>query len=262
MPTRKLSRPDRVIRAAQRRVPLPDSFRAELPQNLHSVAFTVSGIEQATQASTILQSLNRAIENGESFEQWKETVDVARFNTLTEARKQLVFRMHMQTAYNQGAVEYGRANKDRVPYLRYSAVLDAATRPSHRELDGITRPVDDAFWDVHIPPLGFNCRCDVLPITKAAANQGGTRKEPGDSLPEGKGLTPPSTLKSITARPDKGFAGNKRDPLKGLTRYYRRKARQQPGSIQQALLANLTRRGIITETWWARNRSLYEVTDE
>lgn len=55
-------------------------------------------------------------------------------------------------------------NKDAMPMLRYSTVGDGKVRDSHRALDGVTKVVDDVFWNTHYPPNGWNCRCDVLQL--------------------------------------------------------------------------------------------------
>jgi len=52
-------------------------------------------------------------------------------------------------------------DKDVLPFLTYSTVGDERVRESHRPLDGVTRPVDDPFWDTYYPPNGWRCRCDV-----------------------------------------------------------------------------------------------------
>jgi SPP1 gp7 family putative phage head morphogenesis protein len=51
-------------------------------------------------------------------------------------------------------------------FLKYSTVGDARVRPAHADLDGITLPVDDPFWNTHYPPLGFKCRCDVVRVPR------------------------------------------------------------------------------------------------
>ena len=55
-----------------------------------------------------------------------------------------------------------QATKDALPFLTYLTVGDARVRDSHRVLDGITKPIDDPFWDTHFPPNGWRCRCDVI----------------------------------------------------------------------------------------------------
>ena len=48
---------------------------------------------------------------------------------------------------------------------QYSAVLDIRTRPHHRDWHGITLPADDPWWETHLPPNGYNCRCTSLLIS-------------------------------------------------------------------------------------------------
>ena len=54
-----------------------------------------------------------------------------------------------------------QTDKDIFPLLQFVAVLDGNTRNSHATLNGITRPVDDAFWSTYQPPLDWNCRCRI-----------------------------------------------------------------------------------------------------
>lgn len=53
------------------------------------------------------------------------------------------------------------AEKDTHPYLVIRTAGDSQVRPMHRLLEGITRRVDDPFWDTHHAPFDYNCRCDI-----------------------------------------------------------------------------------------------------
>lgn len=55
-------------------------------------------------------------------------------------------------------------DKDTLPLLQYQTVGDDRVRPAHRDLEGITLPVDDEFWNTYFPPNGWNCRCDVIQL--------------------------------------------------------------------------------------------------
>lgn len=57
--------------------------------------------------------------------------------------------------------------KDILPFLMYETVGDDRVRPDHQTLEGITRRVDDPFWNTHYPPNGFNCRCIVRQLDDA-----------------------------------------------------------------------------------------------
>ena len=52
-----------------------------------------------------------------------------------------------------------------MPYLKYQTAGDSRVRPTHAELDNITRDVDDPFWDNYMPPNGWNCRCTAIQIS-------------------------------------------------------------------------------------------------
>jgi SPP1 gp7 family putative phage head morphogenesis protein len=54
-----------------------------------------------------------------------------------------------------------QANKDVLKLLRFDAINDDRTSAVCRELDGVVRPVDDAFWQVYYPPNHWGCRSDV-----------------------------------------------------------------------------------------------------
>lgn len=51
--------------------------------------------------------------------------------------------------------------KDIFPNLTYRTVGDKNVRPSHKLLDGLTRPIDDDVWDTIFTPNGWGCRCDI-----------------------------------------------------------------------------------------------------
>lgn len=54
--------------------------------------------------------------------------------------------------------------KDVLPYLQYRTAGDGRVRPEHAQLDGIIKKVDDKFWDLYMPPNGWNCRCGVIQL--------------------------------------------------------------------------------------------------
>ena len=57
--------------------------------------------------------------------------------------------------------------KDVLPYLKYRTAGDGRVRPEHAQLDGITKLVDDSFWNEYMPPNGWNCRCGVIQLDEA-----------------------------------------------------------------------------------------------
>ncbi len=57
-------------------------------------------------------------------------------------------------------------NADLYPNLEYRAIMDNDTRDEHAEWHSVVLPINDAWWDSHFPPNGWNCRCDVIQTDK------------------------------------------------------------------------------------------------
>lgn len=51
--------------------------------------------------------------------------------------------------------------------LQYRTAGDDKVRPAHAELNGITLPASDSFWESYYPPNGWNCRCTVVQVRKS-----------------------------------------------------------------------------------------------
>lgn len=249
MPKRKFSPKkgpyDEIIRLAENRVGvLPDVYYNELPQEMRRFAFTVSGIERISHLRAIFDSLEKAKKDGIGFNQWKETVDVQRFIDLADSRKRTVFQTHMANAYNRGIYELHRENPETFPYLRYQAILDDRTRPNHAANDGVVRRADDEYWETHLPPIGFNCRCIALNATR----------EDLDDKP----LTPKKEALAGDKLPDQGWRHNKLKPDEALTRFYRKRVKSFPKIIRDSLLTYLSTKLIDMETWWEKNKNLFD----
>jgi hypothetical protein len=53
-----------------------------------------------------------------------------------------------------------------MPLRRTSCVKDDKTDPGHLALDGVVLPCDHPFWERWSPPLGMDCRCDKVAMTR------------------------------------------------------------------------------------------------
>lgn len=92
--------------------------------------------------------------------------------TVLSASELLVsFRVTRQKAYNAGVMGYAKQNADSLHGLRWKTQEDPQVRRHHRIWNNITRPVDDSVWQEMTPPIDFNCRCYLQPITKEQAAQ-------------------------------------------------------------------------------------------
>ena len=175
----------------------------------------------------IRTAVDRAIADGETFEAFAEELEpllVRRgwwgrqpmLDPLTgetrivqlgsKHRLRTIFDTNLRTSYGAGRWDRIEELKDRMPYLRYVAVLDDRTRPEHRAWHGIVLPADHPFWRTHYPPNGWRCRCitqqlgeDDLErygyqVTEPPANANKTRewvnKRTGEVLQVPEGIDP------------------------------------------------------------------------
>lgn len=110
--------------------------------------------------------LNEALRDGErvlTFQEFKEKAFA--INEKYNAN-------YLQAEYNHAVASSQMARrwvdiqeaKETHPFLRYDTVGDDRVRQAHRELEGVTKPIDDSFWDTWYPPNGWNCRCDVQQV--------------------------------------------------------------------------------------------------
>lgn len=163
------------------RVAVKKYYFDELPKEIRSLAFTVSNLETLRQIEMVKQSLNNAIEKGESFSTWRDNLDVSVLKSLSAARLETVYRTNVHAVYNQ-STRYNAATSEVTPYLMYDAVGDERTRPEHMKLDGVIKKADSAFWDKYSAPLGFNCRCGMVPLSLEQAKAMGISTASVDSF--------------------------------------------------------------------------------
>ncbi|MFN3370999.1 MAG: phage minor head protein [Sphingomonadaceae bacterium] len=195
--------PDDALRAFRARDELgfSVSWRDFEPEE-HARAFTVAKIARLDLLSTVRESLDRALAEGQTFEQWRARIEpelrragwwgLVQDPALTgtsdpvfvgERRLRTIFATNMRVSRAAGQWARIQAAKDARPWLRYSAVLDNRTRPQHAAWHGIILPVDHPFWRTHFPPNGWNCRCQVIQLSDRDLERQGWSPTPEDRLP-------------------------------------------------------------------------------
>ncbi|MDQ7084430.1 MAG: phage minor head protein [Sulfurovum sp.] len=151
----------------------------ELMHEAHHKAFTVAKVTRLDLLSDLQTSLIEAQQKGQSFKSWKANIegtlkgkgwwgDITVTNPKTGETKDIfvgsrrlktIYDTNMRTSYAQG--RYKSQMQSEGEYLRYSAVLDQITRPSHATMHGIVLPKDHIWWEQNYPPNGWHCRCKV-----------------------------------------------------------------------------------------------------
>ncbi|MDN3515355.1 MAG: phage minor head protein [Candidatus Brocadia sp.] len=138
----------------------PGQYR-QLSDEAKTRAFAISGIAKGDELSTVFAAMQRAIEEGTTFDEFKKAAgDIfARRGWTGKAawRVETIFRTNIQTAYSVGRYKEMVAVKRDRPYWQYSAVNDSRTRPTHWAMNGKVFPADHPFWDTWYPPNGYNC---------------------------------------------------------------------------------------------------------
>lgn len=80
-------------------------------------------------------------------------------------RLETIFQTNLRTSYAAGHWAMFEQNKATRPWLRYVAILDSRTRPTHRAMHNVCARVDDPIWAVWAPPCGWNCRCTLQSLS-------------------------------------------------------------------------------------------------
>lgn len=162
----------------------------------HAKAFTVAHCVKMDILQDIKGAMDKAFSEGVSLSKFKrdlipvlqakgwwgrkiepspETGQPEVYTAGTPWRLNTIYRTNMATSYAAGRYQQMVDNAEDQPLWMYDAVNDSRTRPSHAALDGQVFPADDPFWDTHYPPQGFNCRCDVTPMSENQARRYASR---------------------------------------------------------------------------------------
>jgi uncharacterized protein with gpF-like domain len=89
-------------------------------------------------------------------------------------RVELIYDTNLRMARGAGQWDRIQRGKLGLPYLRAATARDGRVRhppkskhSDHRAWDGIILPVDHPFWRRWWVPLGFRCRCTIIPMTRS-----------------------------------------------------------------------------------------------
>lgn len=179
---------DAIAYALSREVVPSEDYYGNMTDVQRRRAVSIAGMAEVDQIRYIMSQVNSALINGQSFEQFKQNVNLVDIE-LPEHRLSLIYHQNIQQAYAYGRYVEQVRNQDNKPYLMYKSKNDSRVRPWHQVLNGTIRPIGDAFWINNCPPLSWNCRCVRVGLTIAEA--------------ESLGITKAIDLKYVI--PEKGF---------------------------------------------------------
>lgn len=178
---------DEAIQFLRQKVNLPSRAWTDLWEGMHARAFVVAGALRDELLTDLHGALVKAIREGTTLPQFRqafEAIVAARGWTGwtgegTKAgrawRARVIWDTNLRMAYAAGRWQQIERTAAARPYLRYSAVQDARTRPEHAAWHGTILPADHEWWRTHFPPNGWYCRCQVIQLSARDLDRNGWR---------------------------------------------------------------------------------------
>lgn len=163
---------DEAIAFFRAKTRIPTRTWTDIWHGQHARAFVVAGAMRDELLEDMQNALRKALEEGTTLAQFREDFDdiVARHGWQHRGgrnwRSRVIFDTNLRTANAAGKWAQIERLKEQRPYLRYVAVLDERTRPEHASYHGTILPADDPWWDTHLPPNGWYCRCTVQTLSE------------------------------------------------------------------------------------------------
>lgn len=149
----------------------------------HARAFTVAKVARIDVLQDIHQGLVKALKEGKTFEQFAKDItptlqtkgwwgkqivvdaagnaQVVQLGSLRRLRT--IYDTNISSAYMAAKEQYYLSNpalQISHPYVKYIAILDGRTRPTHRAMSGRIFRWDDVIWQTCKPKNGWGCRCN------------------------------------------------------------------------------------------------------
>lgn len=153
----------------------------------HATAFTVAKAMQIDVLSDIKTAVEKAIENGTTFEQFKKELKPTLMqkgwwgkkemtDPLTgrpvnaqlgsDRRLKTIYSTNLRSAYQKG--QYDRTmESDMHPYLMYRIGASVHHREQHLRWNNLILSKDDPLWNSIFPPNGYGCKCYTVAVTQA-----------------------------------------------------------------------------------------------
>lgn len=171
-------RPEDAVAAFTARRLLRPSFRwQDVWQAEHARAFAVAGVARLDVLGDIRNAVDQAVEQGLDLRTFStelkkklqargwwgnleitdpETGEVRR-TKFNDARLRLIFDVNMRQSHAAG--RWARGMRGKMPFIVYRTMGDERVRVSHRPWDYVVLPREHPWWNTHLPPNGWRCRC-------------------------------------------------------------------------------------------------------
>lgn len=169
----------------------------------HQAAFTVAKGMHMDLLREIRGAVDQALTDGTSFSDFQRTLapklqargwwgkqdvvdpvtgDSVRAQLGSPRRMEVIFDTNLATAYSEGQWERVQRGKGLFPFLEYVRSAAAHPRVSHLAYAGLVLPVDDPFWQRHLPVKEWGCKCTVIQHSRRTLQREGL--DVGQAPPE------------------------------------------------------------------------------
>lgn len=185
--------PEAAIEFFRSRLPVTNPEFRVLSDAARRRAFFVAGLARLDLVQEVMNALDAALAEGETFERFRERLSqqVARaWGGQSPHRLRTIFDTNLQMAYGAGRWKAANELRDSRPYWGLEVVLDGRTSSICRNLAGVVRLAGDPFWRNHIPPLHFRCRTALVTYSAEQARGRVSETVPDQPPLEGFGRPP------------------------------------------------------------------------
>jgi hypothetical protein len=115
----------------------------------------------------------------------------------SDRRLKTIYSVNMRNAYQKEQYEQ-TMRSELHPYLMYRIGPSMNHRKEHESWDGLILPKNDPWWDSHLPPNGWGCKCYTRAVSEARLKK---YKEQGVNVPPAADGTGGGTLEVKTEAP-------------------------------------------------------------
>lgn len=173
-------------------------------QQEHQAAFTVAKAMQLDILRDIRAGVDAALADGTTFADFRKnlkpllvqkgwwgradmtdplTGEVKDVQLGSTRRLKTIYDTNLRTAHSEGQWERIQASKQSFPYLQYDGNNSEHPRLQHAAWDGLVLPVDDPFWESHVPTKAWGCKCRVIQMTGGMLERRGLSVSPSPQVP-------------------------------------------------------------------------------
>jgi len=157
----------------------------------HAVAFTVAKATQVEVLQSIRTEVERAVTDGITLREFRKSLtptlqklgwwgrqdqvdpltgEIKNVQLGSPRRLKTIYDVNCRTARAAGQWQRAERTKKALPYLLYQVGSARKHRQEHLSWNGTLLPVDDPWWDTHMPINAYGCHCHVRQVSEGEKN--------------------------------------------------------------------------------------------